>query len=222
MRLKYIVFLLFIATAAASPVEFLEPQLRNVVESDDPAFRLPTTIIPQSYAINLNLPATIFEGTTTEFTGTVTIVFSVQTVDPITSFQIHAPMTITSMTMTQVTPTTVITATPGAPNPSSAIVTVQTGTALTNGQTYNLVIGYTGQVDALTMQGLYRSSYVTAAGVTEYLLTTQFQPDYARRAFPCFDEPQYKATFALTVTYPTTHIALFNTQATGDPAPAAT
>ncbi|MBI2084635.1 MAG: M1 family metallopeptidase [Candidatus Aenigmarchaeota archaeon] len=46
--------------------------------------------------------------------------------------------------------------------------------------------------------GLYRSKY-TENGRTKYLATTQFEAPYARMAFPCFDEPNHKATFDVTV-----------------------
>lgn len=35
-----------------------------------------------------------------------------------------------------------------------------------------------------------------------YVLTTQFQPTHARKAFPCFDEPKYKAYFTVTIKKP--------------------
>lgn len=44
-----------------------------------------------------------------------------------------------------------------------------------------------------------------------YLAATHFEPTHARSAFPCFDEPQFKAKFRLTIFRDRFHIALFNT-----------
>ena len=50
------------------------------------------------------------------------------------------------------------------------------------------------------MHGFYRSHYTALDGHTiKTIATTQFEPTDARRAFPCFDEPSLKATFALKV-----------------------
>jgi len=44
------------------------------------------------------------------------------------------------------------------------------------------------------MYGFYRSSY-KHGGKENYILTTQFEAADARAAFPCFDEPEFKAIF---------------------------
>ncbi|MDE1850443.1 MAG: M1 family metallopeptidase [Candidatus Micrarchaeota archaeon] len=44
------------------------------------------------------------------------------------------------------------------------------------------------------MYGFYRSKY-TDHGKERHILTTQFEAPNARAAFPCFDEPSFKATF---------------------------
>ncbi len=48
------------------------------------------------------------------------------------------------------------------------------------------------------MYGFYRSKYLLN-GKYEYMASTQFEAPDARAAFPCFDEPSYKATFRLTL-----------------------
>jgi len=47
--------------------------------------------------------------------------------------------------------------------------------------------------------GYYRSTYTDADGVPRVLAATQFEAPHARRAFPCFDEPEFKAVFLVTL-----------------------
>ena len=49
------------------------------------------------------------------------------------------------------------------------------------------------------LRGFYRSSFVDDDGIEQVLATTQFEATDARRAFPCWDEPDFKATFAITM-----------------------
>ena len=52
------------------------------------------------------------------------------------------------------------------------------------------------------LRGFYRSTFVDEAGKTRTIATTQFESTNARRAFPCFDEPDFKAVFGVTMIVP--------------------
>ena len=49
------------------------------------------------------------------------------------------------------------------------------------------------------LKGFYRSTFTDDDGVEHVIATTQFQSTDARRAFPCWDEPDMKATFDVTL-----------------------
>ncbi|MCJ1307303.1 hypothetical protein MMC25_000949 [Agyrium rufum] len=94
-----------------------------------------------------------------------------------------------------------------------------------------LEIEFTGTMNNL-MSGFYRSKYKPVAGLetvapainskgkvvdasteehlSAYMFSTQFESCDARRAFPCFDEPNLKATFDFEVEIPDNLVALSN------------
>ncbi|XP_063587806.1 aminopeptidase N-like [Penaeus indicus] len=65
---------------------------------------------------------------------------------------------------------------------------------LEKGETYVLSMGFLGYLND-QLHGFYRSTYRDDDGTNKLLAVTQFQASDARRAFPCFDEPGFKATF---------------------------
>src|SRR5580765_5296840 len=49
------------------------------------------------------------------------------------------------------------------------------------------------------LQGFYRSTYKDPNGLDKPLASTQFESTDARRAFPCWDEPAFKAVYQVTL-----------------------
>ena len=65
------------------------------------------------------------------------------------------------------------------------------------------------------LRGFYRSTYTDDAGRTRTIAATQFQSTDARRAFPCWDEPAFKATFEAALVVDDALLAVSNTAETG-------
>lgn len=63
---------------------------------------------------------------------------------------------------------------------------------------HQLSIIFTGKLDD-GLAGFYRSSYHGKHHKKVWLGVTQFEAISARRAFPCFDEPDMKATFDISI-----------------------
>ncbi len=79
-----------------------------------------------------------------------------------------------------------------------------------------LKIDYSGILNN-ELRGFYLSKTAT-----QRLAVTQFEPTDARRAFPSFDEPAFKATFSVTLIAPKGDMAISNTNAVSDmPGPGA-
>ncbi|MGH9106543.1 MAG: M1 family metallopeptidase, partial [Acidimicrobiales bacterium] len=61
-----------------------------------------------------------------------------------------------------------------------------------------LELAFSGKLNDL-LKGFYRSKFRDDDGRERWVALTQFEPTDARRAFPCWDEPEWKATFGITV-----------------------
>uniref|UniRef100_A0A0N5CHZ9 Aminopeptidase n=1 Tax=Strongyloides papillosus TaxID=174720 RepID=A0A0N5CHZ9_STREA len=60
------------------------------------------------------------------------------------------------------------------------------------------------------MTGFYRSTYKTSTSKENYMVSTQFESTYARKSFPCFDEPIYRAIFDISLQVDSSLTALSN------------
>lgn len=71
-----------------------------------------------------------------------------------------------------------------------------------------LTIRFEGKLSE-TPEGLFITRYATSSGDKRALMT-QFQAADARRMFPCWDEPVFRAKFRLTATVPSKWLAISN------------
>nr|XP_003703002.2 PREDICTED: glutamyl aminopeptidase-like [Megachile rotundata] len=63
---------------------------------------------------------------------------------------------------------------------------------------YFLKMNFTGSLKG-KITGFYLSTYVDKNKSIRKLAVTQFEPTYARSAFPCFDEPSFKSIFVVSI-----------------------
>src|SRR5690606_2725757 len=87
--------------------------------------------------------------------------------------------------------------------------TLELSSKLKAGAPARLMLFFVGSMNP-DMAGFYRSSYKSQSGTQEYMFSTQFEACDARRAFPCFDEPNRKATFSVTISAPEGYDVLSN------------
>ncbi len=82
------------------------------------------------------------------------------------------------------------------PNEKNEEISLSLGKQITP-QNIEIHLEFSGKITE-NLAGIYRSKY-EHNGKIDYMVTTQCEAPYARRIFPCFDEPDKKATFDLTV-----------------------
>lgn len=75
--------------------------------------------------------------------------------------------------------------------------------------TYKLSMDFNSKIRT-DLKGLYMSTYFDDSGEKRYIATTFMAPTYARMAFPCYDEPEYKANYTIHITHANKYFALSN------------
>lgn len=69
-----------------------------------------------------------------------------------------------------------------------------------------LTVEYRGRLDAVETEGLFRQQVDD-----DWYAFSQFESTFARRAFPCFDEPSFRTPWTLTLVVPERDLAVANT-----------
>ena len=74
---------------------------------------------------------------------------------------------------------------------------------------HRLTFSYSGKIESQPF-GLYTQSFKRPDGAPDSLLSTKFEATDARRMFPCWDEPAFRATFRVSVTVAANWVTISN------------
>ncbi|MBM3221909.1 MAG: M1 family metallopeptidase [Candidatus Rokubacteria bacterium] len=163
--------------------------------------RLPRAVVPSRYDIRLEPDLTTFT-----FTGTETVTVTV--VEPVTEIWLNAvELTITSVRVENASGHSQNGAADAEPANERSRLTF--AAPVPSGE-WRLRLAFTGTLND-KLRGFYRSTYKDPSGVPHVLAATQFEATDARRAFPCWDEPDFKAVFASTLVIDPALTAVSNT-----------
>ena len=160
--------------------------------------RLPKTVVPREYTIAL-----VPDAGAKRFTGTESVALDVRTATD------RIELNTLDLTIAKATldgrPLTVRTQNEKQLTTFALPAPVRAGAHV-------LAIQYAGTIGE-SPAGLFVQDYRRRDGTTARMLSTQFEATDARRMFPSWDEPAFRATFQLTVTLPAGWTAVSNTPA---------
>ncbi|XP_075413562.1 aminopeptidase N [Tenrec ecaudatus] len=171
-------------------------------------YRLPTTLIPESYNVTLRPYLTPNNQGLYIFTGRSTVRFVCKKATNI--IIIHSKKL-------NYTTEVVLRGLGGSQAPAidrremvapTEYMVLHLKGSLVENSMYELDSQFEGEL-ADDLAGFYRSEYMEG-DVKKVVATTQMQAADARKSFPCFDEPAMKATFNITIIHPSKLTALSN------------
>lgn len=175
----------------------------TVAQVEDNPFRLPNTVRPKSYKLTL---APDLKAAT--FSGEVEIEVSVS--EPVDEIILNAADLQIQNALISRSNGTSLNANVVADEEKQRAHLKVAGT-IGKGD-WRIFLRFTGILND-KLRGFYRSTYKDAAGSEQVIATTQFESTDARRAFPCFDEPDMKATFKITLVVDKDLVAVSNARA---------
>jgi puromycin-sensitive aminopeptidase len=163
--------------------------------------RLPSSVVPSHYRIHLE--PNLVEAT---FSGNVEIEVEVgQATD---SIQINSAELVISAARVLDAVGSKVEATDIEHDEKMERATLSFDSELSSGP-YTIVAEFTGILND-KLRGFYKSTFTDDDGVERTIATTQFESTSARRAFPCFDEPAFKASYGVTLVVPEEEFAVSN------------
>jgi len=154
-----------------------------------PPYRLPRNVVPNHYSLTLipDLALAAFDGEATievevgELADEVVLNAAELEISEARFGREGEPVRVASV----------------LPRPEEEQVALRPAQPLEPGP-WTLDLRFSGKLNDL-LRGLYRSKFRRDNGQETWLAATQFEATDARRAFPCWDEPDFKASFSITV-----------------------
>ncbi|XP_068972001.1 aminopeptidase N-like [Bombus flavifrons] len=185
--------------------------LGDVISSqvDDPSYRLPVEAKPNFYELDLtvNLNSNLSE-TDFKFTGKVKIDIVAEIEDARSITLNMKNLNVKNITLYDLNKTAIKVNT-GVYDDKHEFLIIKLDDKLKKGKEYLLTVSYSGVVND-QLRGFYRSRSADKNGNLTYVAATHFEPTGARLAFPCWDEPAFKARFNISITHPKSYLAISN------------
>uniref|UniRef100_A0A1I8IWC6 Peptidase_M1 domain-containing protein n=1 Tax=Macrostomum lignano TaxID=282301 RepID=A0A1I8IWC6_9PLAT len=94
--------------------------------------------------------------------------------------------------------------------PSLDLLYIRVSRQCTTGELLNVSLSFEREIEGDKLDGFYMAKYKDKNRALRYMASTHMEPVSARKAFPCFDEPEMKATFDLEVIRDWRYKSLFN------------
>ncbi|XP_049928174.1 alanyl (membrane) aminopeptidase-like b [Epinephelus moara] len=203
------------------------PTFLPTTQGPPPAMRLPKNLIPHSYKVFLqpHLYTRIIEevnvtspNQTMLFTGNSTVNF--HCVQRTNTIYLHSSdLTVSNpLVMNRDTNEMISVSTMRDHFNGTYFLEIQLNDALEAEGNYSLFLAFKGDMSQ-SLDAMYPSTYVEGVPAHEgdknterFLVATHVEPTDARRIFPCFDEPEMKAEFDVTIIHRAGTTALGNAE----------
>src|SRR6476620_5952567 len=153
------------------------------------SYRLPTTVIPERYELRLTPDLTSWT-----FTGREKV--AIQITEAVRDIILNAAELELHRVSLKRSDGKVLQGR-AISDPENERATLSFPETLAAGKA-ELMVEFSGVLND-KLHGFYRSTYKDAQGRDKPLASTQFESTDARRAFPCWDEPAFKAVFQVTL-----------------------
>ncbi|XP_055306447.1 aminopeptidase N-like [Sitodiplosis mosellana] len=211
----YILIGILCCTIVSGDLRPLNPtnvQTFTVDTRDEQNYRLPNNTKPETYDITIRTTVDEAVNEDNDFSFEGTVVINIKALEETSTITLHArQLTITDIRLKSANGGDIQLEWTYSIVPE--LVILATKSKLEKDKNYLVTIAYTGELRK-DNAGFYRSSYLDANGLRHWLATTQFESTDARHAFPCYDEPAFKANFTIHIDHHVSYNAISNTHGT--------